>query len=156
MMLCFAFANLLQLADESFAVRSLDYPEVEGRGSDGWSAREQFRRALVEYVHREIDQGRLPVLFDSVDDIKQSFPRYSKKYLAADDRHSKSSDVALIIPVELAPDTANVLQRLNSASPETVAPTSSADNNSSTGFRQGAPTNEASNASDALAADEIG
>lgn len=146
MMLCFAFANLLQLADESFAVRSLDYPEVEGRGSDGWSAREQFRQALGEYVHREIDQGRLPVLFDSVDDIKGKLPGYSKKYLDAPDRRPKSSDLTLIIPVELALDTANALQRLSSPSPETVAPTSSAASGLTTP-KQGVPTNEAPNPS---------
>jgi hypothetical protein len=147
MMLCFAFANLLQLTDKSFAVRSLDYPEVEGRGSDAWSAREQFRQALEEYVHREIDEGRLPTLFDSVDDMKQRFPGYSKKYLDAADRRPKSSDVALIIPVELASDTANALQRLSSASLETVAPTSSAVSNDLTESQQGAPTNEAPNTS---------
>ena len=146
-MLCFAFANLLQLADESFAVRSLDYPEVEGRGRDGWSARERFRQALGEYVHAEIDQGRLPILFDSVDDIKHRFPEYSKKYLAAADRHPESSDIALIIPVELAPDTANALRRLSSASLETVAPTSSAVSNDLTESKQGALTNEAPNPS---------
>ena len=121
MMLCIAFAHLLHLADGTFAVRSSEYPEVEGRDSDRWSAREQFRHALGECVRRMIDQGRLPVLFDSVDEIKQSFPTYSKKFLVATDRLPKSSDIALIIPVELAPTTADALQRLSSVSVETAA-----------------------------------
>jgi hypothetical protein len=125
MMLCFAFGQLIHLADGTFAVRSLDYPEVEGRGNDGWSAREQFRHALGECVQRVIDQGQLPILLDSVNDISRSFPKYSKNYLDAADRLPKSSDIALIIPVELAPDTAVALQRISSAALETEPSTSS-------------------------------
>ena len=119
--LCFAFGHLLQLTDGSFAVRSLDYPEVEGRGSDGWSAREEFRQALGQCVQTMINQGRLPTLYDSPDDMERSFSKYSKKYLKASDRLPNSSDLALIIPVELASNTADALHKIRATSQETPA-----------------------------------
>jgi hypothetical protein len=53
----FSIAHVLRLRDGTYAVRSADYPECEGRDVQVWPAREKFRVALSEQVAGMIEQG---------------------------------------------------------------------------------------------------
>jgi hypothetical protein len=75
-MLLFALGHLLKLSDGAFAVRSADYPDCEGRNQQMWPARQQFRLALGERVRKMIDDGRLPILYESLDEVKDIFPAH--------------------------------------------------------------------------------
>lgn len=68
-MVCFVLAYVIRLQDGAYAVRSLDYPDCEARNSQGWPAREEFRRTLRDRVHQMINQGQTPVLYDSLADV---------------------------------------------------------------------------------------
>ena len=67
-MLWYALANQIRLRDGTYAVRSVDYPECEGRSPQGWAAREEFRRALRDRVRQMIEKGEVPILYRLLDE----------------------------------------------------------------------------------------
>ena len=113
-MVFLALAYVIRLRDGTYAVRSSDYPDCEGRSSQGWPAREQFRRVLADRVRQMIDQGEIPVLYESLDQVAPIFQSHCRKQIPAPDRLPKTNDYGVIEPVELSPEVAERL-RINIA-----------------------------------------
>jgi hypothetical protein len=108
-MVFLALAYVIHLRDGTYAVRSLDYPGCEGRSSQGWPAREQFRHILSGRVRQMIDLGEIPMLYESLDQVAPIFQSHCRKQIPAPDRLPKTNDYGVIEPVELSPE---VVERL--------------------------------------------
>jgi hypothetical protein len=121
--LLFAPACLLRLQDETYVVRSLDYPACEGRSDESWPAREQFRHVLGDCVRKMVEQGEVPILYDSADDLAPILSSLGRTQIAAPDRHPSSYDIWLIVPVSPLGETAERLaaMRLAQVQPEGMA-----------------------------------
>jgi hypothetical protein len=113
--LLFALAYLLRLQDETYVVRSLDYPACEGRSAESWPAREQFRHVLGERVRKMVEQGEVPVLYDSADDLAPILSSCGKTQIAAPDRYPSTYDIWLIVPVSPLGETAERLAAMREA-----------------------------------------
>jgi hypothetical protein len=74
-MLLFAVAHLLRLRDGTYAVRSTEHPECEGRSVDAWPAREQFRRTLAARAEQLVEKGEEPALYYSPEEVEAIFGR---------------------------------------------------------------------------------
>ena len=111
-MVFLALAYVIRLRDGTYAVRSSDYPDCEGRSSQGWPAREQFRRVLADRVRQMIDQGEIPV--QSLDQVAPIFQSHCRRQIPAPDRLPNTNDYGVIEPVELSPEVAERL-RINIA-----------------------------------------
>jgi hypothetical protein len=121
--LLFAPACLLRLEDETYVVRSLDYPACEGRSAESWPAREQFRHVLGDCVRKMVEQGEVPILYDSADDLAPILSSLGRTQIAAPDRHPSSYDIWLIVPVSPLGETAERLaaMRVAQVRPEGMA-----------------------------------
>jgi hypothetical protein len=98
----FSIAHVLRLRDGTYAVRSADYPECEGRDVQVWPAREKFRAALSKHVSGMIEQGELPpALYPSLDEAQSRFGAHCRMQLAAEDRQPNTFDYAVIVNLEL-------------------------------------------------------
>ena len=114
-MLLFALAYLLRLQDGTYVVRSPDYPGCEGRGSEGWPAREQFRDALGDRVQLMVGQGEVPILYDLADNLAPVLSSLSRTQISAPDRYPSSHDTWLIVPVSPFGETADRLATMRAA-----------------------------------------
>jgi hypothetical protein len=102
----FSIAHVVRLRDGMFAVRSADYPTLEGCDAQMWPAREQYRRALCEHVRDMIQQGEIPPLCLSLEEAESSLGEHCKTQIPAPDRLPKTYDYAMIVEVDLPPDDA--------------------------------------------------
>ena len=121
--LLFALAYTHRLQDETYVVRSLDYPACEGRNAENWPAREQFRHVLGDRVREMVEQGEVPILYDSADDLAPILSSRGMTQIAAPDRHPSSYDTWLIVPVSPLGETAERLaaMRVAQVRPEGLA-----------------------------------
>jgi hypothetical protein len=121
--LLFALAYSHRLQDETYVVRSLDYPACEGRSAENWPAREQFRNVLGDRVREMVEQGEVPILYDSADDLAPILFSRGTTQIAAPDRHPSSYDTWLIVPVSPLGETAERLAAMRAAQvrPEGIA-----------------------------------
>jgi hypothetical protein len=98
----FSIAHVLRLRDGTYAVRSADYPECEGRDIQVWPAREKFRTALSQHVTGMIEQGELPpALYPSLDEAQSKFGAHCRMQLEAEDRQPNTFDYAVIVDLDL-------------------------------------------------------
>ena len=114
-MLLLAIAYRLRLDDGSFVFRSLDYPGIEGRSVDAWRAREQFRRSLSDTADRMIEQGQLPTLYDSLEDVNIRLDAQRDAQFDAPNRLAKSFIDGAIIPTELSSGASKIYKELLAA-----------------------------------------
>ena len=113
-MVFLALAYVIRLRDGTYAVRSLDYPHCEGRSSQGWPARERFRRIVGDCIRQMIHRGEIPMLYESLDQVTPIFQSHCRKQIPAPDRLPNTNDYGVIEPVELSPKVAEQL-RINIA-----------------------------------------
>src|SRR5262252_5214807 len=106
-----ALAQLLRLQDGSFAVRSADYPECEGRSTEAWTARVAFRRSLADRVQELIALGQVPKLYRSPE-LQAAFPSHCRLQIPASDRAPNTFDFGVIEPVKLSSDAEHRLASL--------------------------------------------
>ena len=121
-MLWYALANQIRLRDGTYAVRSADYPECEGRSPQGWAAREEFRRALGDRVRQMIEEGDVPILYRSLDEVAPIFKFHCRKQIPAPDRLPKTFDLGVIEQVILSDDVAARFASMVSAQVRQVGP----------------------------------
>jgi hypothetical protein len=114
-MMLFAVAHLLRLSDGTYAVRSTDYPECEGRDKQIWPARERFRRALNERVEEMLERGERPALYWSAEEIQPFFEAHCAMQIPAPDRMPSTFDVGLIEPVMLSSASAERLDAIRTS-----------------------------------------
>jgi hypothetical protein len=120
--LLFALAYLRRLRDETYVVRSLDYPACEGRSSESWPAREQFRYLLEDRIRHKVEEGEAPILYDSADDLAPTLSELSRTQIPAPDRCPSTYDTWLIVPVSPSGETAERLAAMRVAQvPEGMA-----------------------------------
>ncbi len=100
----FSIAHVVRLRDGMFAVRSLEYPECEGRDVQMWPAREKFRAALCEQVRGMIEHGEMPPsLYGSLEEAGSGLSLHCGKQIEAADRQPKTFDYAVIVEIDLPP-----------------------------------------------------
>jgi hypothetical protein len=105
----YAVAHLLRLRDGTYAVRSADYPDFEGRDLQRWPALEQFGRLLGDRILQMIDKGQRPTLYYSKEELRSVFPAHCKKQILASDRLPGSFDHGVIVPVNLSAEAMECL-----------------------------------------------
>src|SRR5215813_1163758 len=117
----FVVGHMLRLRDGTIAVRSLEYPECEGRDPNKWPAREQFRRAVGVRVHAMLEQGFMPSVCCSNKELTSVFSAQCKIGIEAADRLPNGFDYTVIEGVTLSPDAAERLIRMRAdrGSPDT-------------------------------------
>ena len=121
-MLLYALANQIRLRDGTYAVRSADYPECEGRSPQGWAAREKFRRALRDRARQVIEEGEVPILYRSLDEVAPIFKSHCRKPIPAPDRLPNTFDLGVIEQVILSDDVAARFASMVSAQVRQVGP----------------------------------
>ena len=126
LMLLYALANQIRLRDGTFAVRSADYPECEGRSPQGWAAREEFRLSLGDRVPQMIEEGNVPILYRSLDEIAPIFKSHCRKQMPAPDRLPNTFDLGVIEEVSLSDDVATRFASMVSAQIRQERPVSTA------------------------------
>jgi hypothetical protein len=117
----FSIAHVLRLRDGMYAVRSTEYPSCEGCDAEMWPARQQFRHALSEHMRQMIQQGEVPSLCLSLEEVQSIFSEHCKTQIPALDRLPKTYDYAVIVEVDLPAEDAKRLAalRLDRFLPET-------------------------------------
>jgi hypothetical protein len=125
-MLLYVLANQIRLRDGTYAVRSADYLECEGRSPQVWAAREEFRRALGDRVRQMIEQGDVPILYRSLDEVAPIFKSHCRKQIPARDRLPNTFDLGVIEQVSLSGDVATRFASMVSAQVRQQRPVSTA------------------------------
>jgi hypothetical protein len=108
-MLLYAVAHQMRLSDGSYAVRSAQYPGCEGRSPQPWLARREFQRALCERVSNMIQEGKIPTLYHSLEEVKSIFAGHCRMQIVAEDRLPTTFDYGVIELVSLSADAAEHL-----------------------------------------------
>jgi hypothetical protein len=108
----FSIGHIMRLRDGSFAVRSVEDPECEGRDLLVWPARELFRQAMTERAHQAIAEGELPPLYRSLEDARASLPEHCEIQIDEPDRMPNTLDYAVIVEIALAEEEVERLKTI--------------------------------------------
>jgi hypothetical protein len=106
----FTIAHALKLEDGTYAVRSPEFPECEGRDAEVERAREQFGAALRQRVLQMIEAGTRPSLY-GYDELEARFAARCVMQISASDRAPGSFDRVMPIRVHLPAEPAARLPR---------------------------------------------
>jgi hypothetical protein len=123
--------HALQLEDGTYAVRSPEFPECEGRDGEVERAREQFGVALRQRVLQMIEAGTRPSLY-RYDELEARFAARCVMQISAPDRAAGSFDRVMPIRVHLPAEAARLPRTgpdpmpartatIQTASPDTIA-----------------------------------